>query len=624
MATYHPSMRLGMGFNSIYPRALVAQAEGPQQANQQVHSTAKFISRYTELLEALGISGPAYIKNISAEGPYSKFLDLKSFREHHIHYLIRVLATRQEAAPPNAELTELDIIPNLSDEERNSIYGDSFISGFNEGGELTALISIKLDDPSDADVVTTKRKIEEQMKLVLGTASKLEDDQPIGGETKLTVLKRCGGVPDARAWTLAALGNEVMGFPQRAFEHPVRLSPILSKYTTLKSYHVANKFTVPQYVKHGAHVYAEALLEVYVEYQAIIDELQQTIVDVEQSNNSLEAQVAVPELVQFFADAWAAGSVAKHEDADSDYDHAQDTSNNAPVGRSSSRNTDRERNMIWTSKWLNGLSPYPATALGLEQARLDCRAEMIRIVDQVDMIADEPDLVSTFGCFWKNRTPATVRKLLPTVTNLVQERLEAEKESARAAELSRSSDELKQREEEQRLRADRLRSEKETALERISQLEAHMLETPYAGWCPVKLSTPIRLVSVATNKSLDYDYISGSHNVQQWDSLSRNPNQKFELISESTKGYFIRHCSSGRYLGPGRCGAGDVMVYMEFNEFPFPFMFECLEKSTAMIHFAERPNTTLNVEGGAHGNGVKLIGWKGQKRSCDQWRVEAF
>nr|GAT56553.1 predicted protein [Mycena chlorophos] len=379
-------MRLGMGFNSFTqelcardvvksdpktPATRVTQAEGPKQANQQVHSTAKFISRYTELLEALGISGPAYIKNISAEGPYVEFLDLKSFREHHIHYFIRVLATRQEAGPSNAELTELDMIPDLSDKER---------------GELTALISIKLDDPSEADVVAAKREIEQQMNLVLGTASNLEDVEPISGETRLTVLKRCGGVPDARTWTLAALGNEVMGFPQRAFEQPVRLSPILSKYTTLKNYHVAriqNKFAVPQYVKHGAHVYAEALLEVYVEYQAMIDELQQTITDVEQGNNALEAKAAVPGLVQFFADAWAAGSVAKHEDPDSDWHHTQDTSNNAPVGRSSSRNTDRERNMIWTSKWLNGLSPYPATALGLEQARLDCRAEMIRIVDQL-------------------------------------------------------------------------------------------------------------------------------------------------------------------------------------------------------------------------------------------------
>lgn len=47
------------------------------------------------------------------------------------------------------DATKFNVIPNIpvTDKQRfTEVYGDSFISGFHEGGEFNALLSIKVDD----------------------------------------------------------------------------------------------------------------------------------------------------------------------------------------------------------------------------------------------------------------------------------------------------------------------------------------------------------------------------------------------------------------------------------------------------------------------------------------------
>nr|GAT56541.1 predicted protein [Mycena chlorophos] len=667
MAPYDPSMRLGIGYNT-FTQELCARdvvkttgnsgskapagwtsssqtvvvpsppSETPRFTNQQVQSTVQFIPSYIELVDTLGISAASHIKHAAAGGPYAAFLDLGPFRTHHLHYLIRVLATREAAVGQAAEFTDIDVIPNLTEKERVSVYGDCFISGFNEGGELVALVSVKLNEPTDANIAATKQQIEQQLHV--GLATKTEDSKQIAGETRIVVLKRCGGVPDPRTeWSLAVLKDEIRPFPKHAFAHPVRISPVLTNYSTLKSFHVAraqNKFSVPQYTKNGVHVYAGALLEAFVEYQLVMSELQKTIHAVERGDYSLTPQPEVAELVHLSADAQAkseASRVVKQEDADWE----QPSIAPSTAGGSSSHN--RERSGTVNSKWFNCLSPYPATVLGLQQARLDCRTEMMRIVDQIDLITEEPDLASTFGCFWENRSPTILRTLLPTVNDLVQQRLEAKKESAKVEALTRESQELKQHGEGQKRRAEKLagekkelEDEKQMALGRIGELEAAALAlvSPYAGWSPIgvpgKDAFPIRFISMAYKKVLDYAYSPGSQQVHQWDKEFANLNQKFELVSESPKGYYIRHCLSGRYLSPGKSGPGDTSAYMEFSDFPAPFVFKRAEQDTGtmIIHFAENPAVRLSIERNAPNNGIKIIARKGAEGIWDQWRVELF
>nr|GAT56554.1 predicted protein [Mycena chlorophos] len=244
------------------------------------------------------------------------------------------------------------------------------------------------------------------------------------------------------------------------------------------------------------------------------------------------------------------------------------------------------------------------------------------------MITDEPDLVSTFGCFWENRTPATVRKLLPTVTNLAQERLEAEKESARIAELSVKLEELEQREEEQRLRADRLEAEKETEVKSLEGLRWQL--DPFIGWCPVPLRQPIRICSVLSGKSMDFDYVNGdsleSHIFHLYDSIPDHANQKFEIIGGGPLGFAIRHPLSGQYISKGEQGPAGARMRM--GQSPLAFKFEEVPNASGavMIRLTHREDRlkTLNVEGGRPERGVKIIAWDGEKGVADQWRISPF
>ena len=64
-------------------------------------------------------------------------------------------------------------IPNVSEADFTRVYGDSFISGFTEGGEFNALVSIKFEDRDNAKKIGGDLKVEIDKKAfkVAGTAT---------------------------------------------------------------------------------------------------------------------------------------------------------------------------------------------------------------------------------------------------------------------------------------------------------------------------------------------------------------------------------------------------------------------------------------------------------------------
>ena len=64
-----------------------------------------------------------------------------------INYFIQVKVTNQKLIA--SDVTKFNAIANAPATRFTDIYGDSFISGFIEGGEFNALLSIKLSDSSN-------------------------------------------------------------------------------------------------------------------------------------------------------------------------------------------------------------------------------------------------------------------------------------------------------------------------------------------------------------------------------------------------------------------------------------------------------------------------------------------
>ncbi|KAF7309460.1 hypothetical protein MIND_00316800 [Mycena indigotica] len=365
---YDPAMRVGMGYNSFTqelcsrdvvtakPAQLPPNSKGPSNANSQVASskvsfnetsrplneqarvTAKFITRFPDLVQVLGVTPASHIKR---GRQYADLLNVDDFNDHHIHYVVHVLVTQEVSS--SIELTELNVIATLPKKDFSAIYGDCFISGFNEGGEFIALISLKLEEPSSANIRAVKSYLEGQIGFAASPLATVDPKQLPDHDIKIVTHVRGGdNLSSGQDRTLRNIRDEALFFSKHAFAHPVRLSPILTKYTTLMGFHIAkaqNNFMA--------------------------------IHNVEQGFASLALQPAASELEKFSADA-KAGYEAREDWV---IQSKESTPTTAPIALPSSTT-------ISPPKWFNELSPYPATTLGLGQAYRDIQREMIRIVEE--------------------------------------------------------------------------------------------------------------------------------------------------------------------------------------------------------------------------------------------------
>ena len=169
------------------------------------------------------------------------FIETKKFKESDINYLIRVTVTKQRLVAP--DLTEFHPVEGLPDSEFTRVYGDSFISGFTEGGELTALVSIKLDDRSKTKEVRRQLQIDlnPQLASVSGERDLMKTgvSSNIDGETTIAVSWRGGG--DMKDGTdvcsLETLKKVVMKFPEHAMACPMR-----TKYATISGQSNCSQF----------------------------------------------------------------------------------------------------------------------------------------------------------------------------------------------------------------------------------------------------------------------------------------------------------------------------------------------------------------------------------------------
>jgi hypothetical protein len=77
-------------------------------------------------------------------GIYIAFVDSSTFKTSDLNFFIQVKVVNQKLVAE--DITRFNPIKNAKAADFNTLYGDSFISGFIEGGEFNALISVKLQD----------------------------------------------------------------------------------------------------------------------------------------------------------------------------------------------------------------------------------------------------------------------------------------------------------------------------------------------------------------------------------------------------------------------------------------------------------------------------------------------
>ena len=167
--------------------------------------------------------------------------------------------------------------PLRSVDENNfqQVYGDSFISGFLEGGEFNALVSMKIlnkakmtDIKAEAKVAFTAGPIDNTAEANVGIArSNIETNT----ETTIQV-SWCGGghiKPMEQQWDIKSLMQAAARSADLVADCPQRTYTILTKYDSFRSF-VARRpasYTPLQY--ENAQIYTNALMDSFMTYKSI-------------------------------------------------------------------------------------------------------------------------------------------------------------------------------------------------------------------------------------------------------------------------------------------------------------------------------------------------------------------
>lgn len=133
--------------------------------NQIVTFSSRAIDNMSDIMDALNISSSASIKYGTIKGCGSaSFVNENKVNESDINFIITVKVTNEtEAVSPQMEFNPIE---GLKAEDFVSVYGDCFVAGFLEGGEFSAIVSIKVNDKSNVEKV----KLAAELQLAVGAS----------------------------------------------------------------------------------------------------------------------------------------------------------------------------------------------------------------------------------------------------------------------------------------------------------------------------------------------------------------------------------------------------------------------------------------------------------------------
>ena len=367
----------------------------PRGPSQTVTYTSRFVDRLSDVMDDMSVSGSLSIKagKVGGSGKGS-FVDSDKFKESDLNFYISVKVVNQTINFKDA----LVFNPLRSVDQNNfrEVYGDSFISGFMEGGEFNAIVSMKIlnkakktDIQAEAKVALTAGPVQIEAEANVGIArSNIETNT----ETTIQVFWSGGGhiKPMEQQWDIQTLMAAAARFPDLVADCPQRTYAILTKYDALRSF-VARKpasYTPLQY--ENAQIYTNTLLDSFVSYKALYKRLGEQIFGVQ--GKTLEV---VP---------W------------SDTERMKVESESTAVTQMGSKDPN------------TGLYPYverntnfEASLKGLSDARTAIRRQMARIVNEVDAIEKDPKLATDEDHPEPYQSPVAFETRIPLVQ--VPERL---------------------------------------------------------------------------------------------------------------------------------------------------------------------------------------------------------
>ncbi|KAI0103973.1 hypothetical protein GGR51DRAFT_523062 [Nemania sp. FL0031] len=297
LAPYNDSMRLGQGFNSYFHQLCIdgavdipedsiqtqpVCANSASNVGQNISYSSRSIEKVSDLVRSMNISAASSIKygTISVFGN-SLGLDEGRFATNDLNAVISVKVINQTVRSlGNAEFVALKGI-EMDSGKFFEIYGDCYISGFIEGGDLHGIISAEyLEIPKKAEVESIlKRGIN---SFTNAGASILDEESSLScalSQTKTNVTATWSGggqiKPDSEEWTLDTLLRAAAAFPSRVAKCPQRTYAILTPYENNPSFvrwAEENGIVVPAFSR--AQKITSDLLDVFMAHKHNLSRIQ--------------------------------------------------------------------------------------------------------------------------------------------------------------------------------------------------------------------------------------------------------------------------------------------------------------------------------------------------------------
>ncbi|MCJ1457650.1 hypothetical protein MMC28_008019 [Mycoblastus sanguinarius] len=467
-------MKLGSGFNSYTQQLCIDHAVGQDDAApkyaynivkaegiaQSVTYKTEVISKMSDITDALDISGALTIKynNLVDGSGKGSFINSNKIKESDMSFITTVKVVNQVII--DHSLTKFNQITGLKPSSFTDVYGDCFISGYQEGGEFHAIISIKVKDKTQLDEIAanaavalttpaftkkedkkpkheesprdakdtkdttqnltaeegatdpkTKIKDNDEKGLILkGDAEMKKNRRDVFTENETTIsVSWTGGGQNLKAagddWDFETLREAAIKFADLVANTPMRTHVVLTKYTALKSFHVAGaQFSPLTYENAG--IYTTTLQDAFLDYKSIAKDISLLAMDVDGGRKTLtvsEAKLAGGTTPQAF-ETINKSSVSDSLDAIDTPETGSATSDNKTEG--SSQLTKSPHPLIIQK-------PYDATLAGLEGAKIHCRFMMNRIVNEVDLVTKNPLIAQQEERVPPFMSPMLFKQLLP-------------------------------------------------------------------------------------------------------------------------------------------------------------------------------------------------------------------
>lgn len=365
-------------------------ASGVRGPSQTVAYSSRFIDKLTDVTEDMAISGALSVKMAKIGGSgRGSFVDSDKFKQSDLNFYISVKVTNQTVNFKDALVYNPMRSIAIGSDDFNKVYGDSFISGFQEGGEFNAIISMKvhnkaklLDIQAEAKVALTAGPVDITAEANVGIA---RTNLEMNTETTIQV-SWCGGghiKPMEQPWNIQSVMQAAARFPSLVADCPQRTYAILTKYDSLRSFVSLRPAAYSPIQYENAQIYTGVLMDAFMSYKSLYKKLGDQV-------SSIQSKI-----LEF--EPWS--NTDDQDQNDSQHKQLTETPQ-AKTAMSQAVASGNQSAVSALQKYAAAVnaaadtSRFAASLKGLADARKFIRRQMVYIVNEVDLIEKDPKVAT--------------------------------------------------------------------------------------------------------------------------------------------------------------------------------------------------------------------------------------